>query len=229
MTNQRSSLIDSAATLTAITAFLYSVSSAYYEGYFIPLQLDNNMLDRNFQQSLYQGFVISFVPMFVVLLVYAVVCFLYSHMLLPSLNDWLRHTLGRRRIFIKFKHKCRLYKRKDSEIERCQKRHTYKAVLCFSVFTILLISLVHFESKGKKEAIAVLKKIGSNTIQQSDLVTVKIEDKPKKLFPLVCGARNCAGIEPNTKVVYYFLQNGHSYQLVVPNSSQIPASADKAS
>jgi len=214
MTNQKKSLIDSGATLAAITGGLYSVSTAYYGGYFSTLQLDDNILDRNFHQSLYHGFVISFMPVFYVLFVYASARFLYSHMLLPEINDLLRHSLRRRRLFLKLKHKC-LGKRKDSEIERYQKRHTFKAVLYAGIFTTLLFSLWYFESNGKKEGIVVLEKIESKAIQQSDLIMVKIEDKPMQLLPLICGARNCAGIEPNTKVVYYFPQNGHSYQLGV--------------
>ncbi|MCF7966466.1 MAG: hypothetical protein K9L79_13120 [Methylobacter tundripaludum] len=62
MTTPRSSLLDSAVALAVITAFFYAISTAYYDGYFQPLQLDPNVLDRNVQQSLYRGFVISLEP-----------------------------------------------------------------------------------------------------------------------------------------------------------------------
>lgn len=119
MTKQTNSLIDSAVALAAITALLYSISTAYYGGYFGTLQLDDNILDRSLQQSLYHGFVISFIHMFTVLWGYAVIRLAYSQ-LLPELNDMLRHSRGKRRLFLKLKHLC-LGKRKDSEIERYQK------------------------------------------------------------------------------------------------------------
>lgn len=96
------------------------------------------------------------------------------------------------------------------------------------VFTLLLFSLVYFESEGKEKANTVLKKIESNAAQQSDLITVKIEDKSERLLPLACGVRNCPGVEPNTKVVYYFPQNGHSFQLATSNTKQTLSSASKA-
>jgi len=88
---------------------------------------------------------------------------------------------------------------------------------------MLILSLQYFEGKGKEVALADLKTIESSAVQASDLVTVKIDDKLMQLLPWVCGARNCAGIDPNTKVIYYFPQNGHSYQFVETSTNQIAA------
>lgn len=227
MTTQRSSLIDSAVALAVITAFFYAISTAYYDGYFQPLQLDPNVLDRNVQQSLYRGFVISLEPAIKVLFIYTIGCLLYSHFLLPRFNSWLRHSRWSKRQFLKLQH---LYqgKRKDPKIERFQKKHTLTACLYFGVFLALIFSLMYFENKGKELAFADLKKIASDAIQPSELITVKIDDKPKQLLSLMCGARNCAGIDPNTKIIYYFPQNGHSYQFVDTQAKVISSSADQA-
>ena len=93
MTTQRSSFIDSAIALAAATAFLYCVSTAYFGGYFGKLQLDENLLDRNFQQSLYKGFLIALNPVSFVLPIYAAVRLFYAYFLLPGFNNLLRHRL----------------------------------------------------------------------------------------------------------------------------------------
>jgi hypothetical protein len=226
MTTQRSSLIDSAVALAVITAFFYAISTAYYDGYFQPLQLDPNVLDRNVQQSLYRGFVISLEPASKVLFIYTIGCILYSHFLLPRFNGWLRHSRWSKRQFLKLKH-FYLGKRKDPKIEIFQKKHTLIACLYFGVFLTLIFSLMYFENKGKEVAFTDLKKIENDAIQPSDLITVKIDDKPKQLLSLMCGARNCAGIDPNTKIIYYFPQNGHSYQFIETYTKQIAPPEDK--
>jgi len=200
--------------------FFYAISTAYYDGYFGPLHLDANVLDRNVQQSLYRGFVISLTPTLIGLLIYACGCAFYSHVLLPVLNDWLRHSRWCKRQFLKLKHLC-LGREKDPEIERSQKKHTLTAFLYLGIFTILILSLQYFERKGKEVAVADLKTIESSAVQASDLVTVKIDEKLMQLLPLVCGARNCAGIDPKTKVIYYFPQNGHSYQFIGTSTNQM--------
>jgi amino acid transporter len=227
MTSPRNSLIDSAILLALIPALLYAISTAYYDGYYVPLHLDADILDRNVQQSLYRGFIISFMPAFYALFTYISLAFVFTHYLFPGFNDWLRHSQKRKRQFLKLKQVC-LSKRKDSEIERRLKKHSHIVIFYFAILVVLLSALVYFESKGKKEAIAIFKKIENNAIQPSDLITVKIDDKPKQLLSLMCGARNCAGIDPNTKVIYYFPQNGHSYQFIETSTNQIVSSAGKA-
>lgn len=225
---QRNSLLDSGAVLAATTGFLYCVSAAYYYGFLRVFQLDANVLDRDFKQSLYYGFTIAWVPTFVGLLCYVIARYLYSHVLFPSINDWLKNSHRNKRRFLKFKHQ-RMGKRKDSKLELLQKKHTLKIALYLGTFMALILSLVHFETKGKEEAASSLNKINNKSILPSDLITVKIDDNPHQLFFLVCGARNCAGIDPDTKIIYYFPQNGHSYQLPEPQKTQTQSSVKKAS
>ena len=130
------------------------------------------------------------------------------------------------RIFLKGKHFL-LGKQKDPAIERHQKKHSLTAVFYIGLFAALIYLLINCESKGKEAAEAILKRIESNAVQQSEIITVKIDDKAKQLLSLACGERNCAGIELSTKTVYYFPQNGHSFQLIDSNPIQSPPSATK--
>jgi hypothetical protein len=219
MAEQRISLIDSAVALSATTAFLYCVSTAYYGGYFRIFQLDADILDRNFHQSLYNGFVVSYSPALLGLFVYAIARFFYSHTILPSFSDFLRHSRARKRQFLKFKYLW-MGKRKDSELEQHQKKHTRTVASYLIVFIFIILALAYFESKGKKAANVILDKIEQKDFKHLHLIAVKINDKIHQVVDLTCGSRNCAGIEPDTKIIYYFGQNGHSYQLSVPETTQ---------
>ncbi|MEI8572885.1 hypothetical protein U737_00090 [Methylomonas sp. LW13] len=209
MDNRQNSLLDSGLGLAAITSFLYCASAAYTGGFLRQLGLDSDVLDRNFQQILYHGFVISFGPVLTGLAIYTVCRFAYSHAILPEVNDALRHNLKRKRRFLKLKFKL-LGKRKDSDTEKREKRHSIKSAFLLTIFFALILSLAHFESKGKALASSVYAKLDSKSIPDHEMVTVSINGQSQKLLYLMCGARNCAGAAPDTKLVHYFPQNGHS-------------------
>ncbi|MBN9423448.1 MAG: hypothetical protein J0I91_13365 [Candidatus Accumulibacter sp.] len=224
MSDKQNSLLDSGAVLAAATAFLYCVSTAKYGGYLSKLQLDADVLDRNFQQVLYQGFVDSFPQIFLALFLYAIVRFLYSHAFLPSLESWLKKSRKQKRQYLKLKRSL-FGKQKDSQIVRQAKRHTITFALLAIVFLAFVLSLVYFESKGHSAAVAILEKLDEKPVQDQDLITVQIDSKTRKLLYLTCGARNCAGVDPSTKSVHYFPQNGHSYFLSTKKEKQHNAQA----
>lgn len=214
MDAKRNPLFDSGIALAAATAFLYCASAAYTGSYLDLLGLDGDVLDRNFQQILYHGFLISFAPALLALFFYAMARFLYSHSVLPGLNDELRKSWKLKRQYLRLKHWWR-GKRKDSEIEQREKQHTVTFALLAAIFFAFILSLVYFESKGKEAATRVLSKIESKSIPVHEMITVSIDGQTLKLLYLMCGARNCAGIALETRVVHYFPQNGHSYVLPI--------------
>lgn len=126
MDAKRNPLLDSGLALAAVTAFLYCVSAAYTGGFNGQLGLDGDVLDRDLQQILYDGFLISFGPVLVVLVIYALLRFVYSDVVLPTINDMLRKSLRKKRLFLKLRH--RWYgKRKDSDLEQREKKHSRMA------------------------------------------------------------------------------------------------------
>ncbi|PPK75979.1 hypothetical protein B0F87_10469 [Methylobacter tundripaludum] len=210
MDNQTNKLIDSGLIITFATAFLYCVSTAQNGGYLGVLLLDTDILDRNLDQILYNGFVISFSLVTWVVMIYLGWRFVYSHMILPEFNDWYSFSI--RRKVVKFKKKYCPKKRKDSPLETREKHKTRKAGFYFMLFIFFISSLVYFEKQGKKDAMELLRSIESKQIAQANLINVNIDDEIRHLHLLICGARNCAGIESETKRIYYFPQNGHSYR-----------------
>lgn len=216
MSDLKSPLRDSAILLAGATAFLYCVGTAHAGGYLATLGLDADILDRNFHQVLYNGFLTAIGPALVGFLIYAGARVLYSHLVLPVLMDWLYKATANKRLFLQAKRKW-AGGRKTQTAERTAKRHTLNVLRHSGFAFALILTLAHFETQGKKDALVILKRIDMHQPPpKSSLVRVKIDDTMKTLFYLSCGARNCAGMELSSKTVYYFPQNGHSYQYEEP-------------
>ena len=211
MSHPQSPLRDSALYLAVITAILYCISTAHAEGYMSALLLDANILERDFHQVLYHGLIVSFAPAFKFLFVLTCVSYIYSHGALPDFVKWLKRSKRNKRKFIKFK--SWFTGRKGSAAEAFAKQRTIKALRCSFLALMFLFSLAYFERQGKAEALTLLSKIESKEqLPQSTLVNVKIGEAVKDLVYLGCGARNCAGMDVDSKIVHYFPQGGHSYQ-----------------
>lgn len=206
MDDKKNTLIDSGVILAAITAFLYCAGTARNAGYLGALKLDINILDRNFQQVLYEGFIYSFVTVFNGLVTYIGIRFLYSHLLLPALVESYKF----RRIYLKSKYWF-LGKKKDSVAVKLAKNHTSTFAFLAFILVAFILTIASFEKNGSSDANEVLTEIDSKTVLDYDLVKVKIDGQEHKLYNLSCGSRNCAGIDPKTREVFYFSQTGYSY------------------
>lgn len=215
MGETRNPLVDSGVLLAAGTAYLYCVSTAEYGGFLRVLHLDADVLDRNFNQTLYDGFLLCFVPAFYVLAGWALCSWLYSHMFYPSAVRWLRQGIAKRRKFAKLK-QWLLGKGKDSPSERRLKRGTVRVFIYVFVALVGIVFLARFEAKGKYRGLELMRSIESGAVAASSHVVVRLEDQTRRLVYITCGARNCAAVDPASKLVYYFPQNGHAYQLPVP-------------
>jgi hypothetical protein len=227
MFDSKNPLLNSGIILAVTTAFLYCIDAAYYEGYLNPLLLDANMLDRNFHQALFNGFLVFFFPVASAFSAYAVAHFLYSHHLLPDLNKGLRSSREKRRRLLRLKHAF-VGPRKGSLSEQAEKRRSIRMLTYFVILIAFIGSLAHALARGKKDAVEFAKKIDDKSLPESAFVVVKIDDQRRKLFYLTCGARNCAGIDPATKIVYYFPQTGHSFQYAAKVPTPASTTAVKA-
>jgi hypothetical protein len=214
MRKLKNPLLESAVILAVATAFLYCSSTAYNGGFLGLLHLDANALERDFHQVLYNGVLVSLGPVLLALICYAVASYCYSHALLPGLNDWLRNRFSRKRRYLKLKHRL-IEKRKDSPREKQAKQHTVTVFRFVIVCFVFVSSMIYFEAQGRKEARRLHKEL-EKTVVQSNLVSTEINDKQYKLVKIACGARNCAGIDPSTKIVYYFPSSGYSFLYVPP-------------
>jgi hypothetical protein len=227
MLDNKNPLLNSAVFLAGITAFLYCAGTAYFQGYLYSLRLDAAVLDRNFHQVLYQGFVVSFGPVLLLLLFYFVWVLLYTGVV-QSLTNWLRKTPANKRRYVKARRRW-IRKRKSTIAERLQQQHVLGALLYPALGILFLLTLVYFEAQGRKLASSILKQIESQTpAESSSIIHVKVDEQRKGLLYLGCGARNCAGIDLSSKTIYYFPQNGHSYQYAAPIATAPPSSSSRA-
>ena len=226
MSEARKTILDSAVLLAATTACLYCVGTAHYGGYLNVLQLDADVLNRDFNQTIYNGFLLSLAPAFILVAALAFGSWIYSHAIVPELNDLLRKSYHNRNAFLRVKH--RLWgKRKDSPLELRHKRRTLRVSAGVLVAFGLILSLQQFEQKGKRDAQALQKKfVSASSLPAAEHILVKIDDRQYRLLFLACGARNCAGLDPKSQIVYYFPQNGHAY--VPAKVAAKPASAASA-
>lgn len=211
MNQSRHTIIDSAIALAGLTAYLYAVSTSYYGGYFNHLELDPNVLDLNFNQTLYNGFLLCSVPVFLFLAVIALVSWVYSHNVLPTTNDWLRKSRINKRKYIKAR-RWFVGSRRDSLLEQREKRRTLSAITYVIGVVLVIFSLAYFESMGGKVAASIKQSLSDGSYLTRSHWYVKIDDTNRKLLPLACGARNCAGVDTTSRFVYYFPQNGHAYE-----------------
>lgn len=217
MSASKESLWSSGVALALVPAVLYCVSTAYYGGFMGVLRLDADVLDRNFHQTLYHGFLTAFVPAFYVLGALCALLWLYSHLVLPELNDRLRGNWKKQRKFLKAK-QWMLGKRRDSLFERRQKQRSVRVFFLLLAGGVFITFLARFERVGKQDAVKLMVHL-EGPARDEGLVTVQIEGQTRRLFYLHCGARNCAAIDPETRMVHYFPQNGHAFKYVGPAPS----------
>lgn len=194
---------DTALILTAITAILYSWSTAHFNGVLSTLRLDSDLMERSFHQVIYSGLIISFIPIIFSLFFIWVIVFVYSHFVLPMYIDHLRGSVRNRRRLISFKQFWK-GKRKISESEK--KINNFFTKLTLIIFAVLffLLTLAYFENKGKNDVKVFITK-GSKVLTESDrLINIELNDKSRQLILLACGTKACAGFDSTTNQIYYF-------------------------
>ncbi|WP_330924890.1 hypothetical protein [Candidatus Sororendozoicomonas aggregata] len=198
---------DSAFFLAGITAFLYCSSTAYTHGYFGVLGLDSDVLDRNFHQILYHGMIENLE--LIMLLPFIFICgVLFIYFYVTTLNPVLIKISEK--VIKKTNLKNKRKERSEDEIkidEKYERLLRKSLIFCFA-FTVFFSIMIKNEREGRDAANNALKMLDDKSYHK-----VKIFKNGENLeFAfLYCGARNCAGIEPESREIIYFPQNGHSY------------------
>lgn len=211
MESKKHFLLESGVALAAISALLYCASAAWTGGYHAVLGLDGDVLERNFQQQLYDGFLLSFVMVLSCLFGYAAVRFLYAYLYLVALKDALKSRGKKLRYMLKVK---RLFQRGREVVWLAnEKKAALRAVGCTGVFFLVLLGLMHCESKGRERALEVLQQLEQQSYTAHKIVTVSINNKELELLLLSCGARNCAALDVKNRRVHYFSQDSFSQRL----------------
>lgn len=194
---------DTALLVTVVTALLYTWSTASFNGYLSVLNLDSDIMERNFHQVIYNGLLMSFMPILKFVVSLWLITYLFSHGILPIYVDWLRGHFSRRRKVVKVR-RFWLGKRNLPPIELRAKAFFTKLSFIILISFFYIISLSYFESIGQKQAKELMKNHNKGKNNQTDMIEVEINNKNKTLRFLACGARTCAGIEEKTNIIFYF-------------------------
>ncbi|EOX4464589.1 hypothetical protein ACJ5M5_004514 [Vibrio alginolyticus] len=195
-------IFDSAVVLASGTAVLYCTSTAYYHGYLSFMELDSDLLDRNLHQVLYHGLLISLTPVLRFLLALTVITSVIAYIFAPIWVNFLKKSTRNKRTFFKVRDalfgKC-----KESQWEKRMKKNFRSSGWLLFAFVVPLLFLVYVESLGRERAEKIKIEINNKEYKKSSIV--RTEGKaPKDLYLLACGSRVCAGVDVNTKTVYYF-------------------------
>lgn len=198
---------NSAVLLTAVTAFLYASSTAYTYGYFRVLDLDGNVLDRNFHQIIYHGMILNIRTVVLAPLILALFVTIHSSFKI-EISQFISRNFSNGRKLVKIKKKFYLATKRKKKLVREHGRKIFTFwVAAFGVLTVFM-GLVIFERKGVNSAEELIAEI-----EKGDFNSVRLKGEPSddSLAYLFCGARNCAVYDKETNKIVYFAQNEFAY------------------
>ncbi|WP_208623567.1 hypothetical protein [Vreelandella songnenensis] len=168
-------------------------------------------MERSFHQVIYGGFISSFGPTIIMLIMTSVLLYLWSYAILPLYIDKLKTSVRFKRKVIKL-HRFWIGTRISLDIERKEKRRFNNIAFLLLASLAFILSLVYFENEGQKKAEKVISDHMAGENSSDSMITVIINENEKKLRFLGCGAKNCAGIEEKSNKIYYFSQDsGYSF------------------
>lgn len=197
---KESVLFDVTLLLAATPAALYTVGTAYRNGYLSALKLNEHILSQDFHQTLYQGFIRLFGLGTWGLLLASAVTIILGYVLIPVATDLFSKS-DRLTKFVK-----KYVVQDDTELSIVTRVRAYAHKIFFvtGATILILLLLVHFERSGKNAAETHISQILSNTHDNSLNITVRSDNEVLKLIHIACGTRNCAGYDPKDgNIVYY--------------------------
>ena len=198
---------NSAFFVAAVTAFLYASSTAYTYGYFGVLDLDGNVLDRNFHQIIYHGMILNILSFILAPLLFALLVTIHAAYKI-EMSQFVSKKFSNARRLVNLKKKLRFATKKKSIMAR---KYSRRMCIWWSVASgvfLTFMALVIFERQGVNAAKVLLSDIEEGQFKS---VRLKNDVDDSSLAYLFCGARNCAVYDIEIDQVVYFVQNEFSY------------------
>jgi len=203
---------NSVSIFAIATSFLYTISVTERHGFYSALMLQPDMMERTFHHVIYSGFVMFIIPVatfflyFLVLLGFLMLLLLVEQVVFNGLiTKWFKKVKKSQ----KLKEKKKLRSSFENPIDKIG---FYVLVVLIALFSFIVI-LVLYENNGRDEANEIISSLNKDD-SEGVVISVNINQVKENLIFLGCGSRNCAGIDPETKVVHYFPQSvGYSFRL----------------
>ncbi|GAA3973685.1 hypothetical protein [Allohahella marinimesophila] len=198
-------LQESAVILAMVVAFLFSASTAYYDGFLSVFDLDAAVLERSFHLVIYRGWVIAFMPLIIVLACVIAAGLGFAFIIRPT-SAWLAERYGATiTTWLRARSGLRKYAGSLEETDFTWLEHVLLAVL---LLLALLMALVYFEGQGKARAEELRVELLSDP---TNGLRITVEGQILQL--ITCGSRMCAGLARSTSapaqphIVYFDVAN----------------------
>jgi hypothetical protein len=212
-------LIDSGIIIALITASLYCIGTAEYNGFVSQLFLDPSIIDRDLHQTLYSGFLEAFPLIIYTLMGYAAARFIYAHVILDAILTWISSSRQKMVKLAKIKRFWRGKKRDHPALRLAKEKSNGSIFLAGSAIAFIFI-LAHFERNGVESGKKLVTLLNSGKEEPSyPMISVSLEGKDMSLRKITCGARNCAGFSKEAQRIFYFPQGTFSHELQKTKSS----------
>ncbi|KEI70150.1 hypothetical protein [Endozoicomonas elysicola] len=193
-------LIDGGLLLAIISAILFSLSIANYNGYLVGLGVETGFILRNSYQILYNALFVILLPVLqgVPFLLGSIIVFRFAATVYTSLICFSYNTRKKAVIIRGF---FRINTR-DSKSEVFANKLIDRFFPSLIFIFLFFGSLYYAEIQGKEKAINFLKEISDTGY--SKLKLLKSEDYPDGLYVITCGVNNCAAINVENERILYF-------------------------
>ncbi|RXJ74225.1 hypothetical protein CS022_03925 [Veronia nyctiphanis] len=193
--------VDSAILLAIITVFFYLVGTTGYHGYINSMGLESSLLEKSYREILYKGLLIfldSYMDLnnYIYILTAVIISMLFIHgMALKYLSSLKLKYFN----FSKEAGKNTIYEGGKNVL------NTVFPILIVSLLVVLLFSyLVHVHKVNNFSAKSTISNHIDNSFEKPRQINIKLDGKKRKMTLLVCGSSNCAAIENDTNIIFYF-------------------------
>lgn len=216
-------LKNSAVFITLTTAFFYCCSSFYMDGYFSILDLDSDVLERNFHSIVFDGFTLT-VNKSVAIFYMLVVTFWVRAIFASEIRNIVKNRSSAKKIIhLKWK----IYKlfnlkgKHSSWPSYTYLAPVFKILLIFLAFLLVFIVIKSFQIDGVNRATFIKNYIIKDIAEKPKPIIYATREHPfnmvtslkaelnQPLYLLYCGSRMCAGFDLESEEVVYFPQSGY--------------------
>ncbi len=201
-------LTSDAVVLALATAYFYCAGSAYYSGFLAALDLNPDLMSRDYSLIVFDGFIYSLYPFFLIFSTGAFFAWFFSFIIFPKAFDIFGRHPRAKKLLLRV---VASFHVRSGDSDFIVKSKVFSLRLIYSVIFVLIFvfNLSYFQDNGRVEGGKILKGIIFGVAIPN--VIINVNGSNKALHFLACGSQNCAGFDADSKSIYYFQRIGHVY------------------
>lgn len=190
-------LVDSAILISILTAMLYCVGMAYYEGFCKAIGVPSQLLGVTFDQIIYlstkliYGRIVKISLMFFAI---ASFCFILKEEY-ANISDNIPERIN---IFLVALGKC------FEKLANISKTIEGILLIVFATLFLFLHTLSHYQKKGNDDADNVMANIMKNQTEDIGTISILKNGNSMLLHKLLCGTQLCVSVDvSNQRLIYH--------------------------